>query len=321
MACNTEHTKPWHHTSHWAAAVANNPVAAPTIPSSWTRGSSSGHVAGSVWGMGHQRRGLRQSVYWAGIDAEVDQKRCQCAVCDAHALSSPTEILLPTLPFQYPFQQVVTNLFLHRLHWQTLGMAWSRAPVRRCYQCTPYHRVSTVVQVLLHPRGAVMWRRNKPYQPGIYRLLRHLACMTEGLINTLPPVKWPCRGGSQVCQEDAMWQHCLKCISWHRRRCKGHHAVPQHAWLWSLTSPAAHRTSAAGTHTCGCIPLWDQRVMGVAANGSWPALGRVQPSGMTRQPITWRPLRLANGPASKTPAVASGIVPAPSWILRHSGST
>ncbi|KAG0723661.1 hypothetical protein GWK47_042256 [Chionoecetes opilio] len=56
-------------------------------------------------------RRARQSVYWPGIDAEVEQKRRQCAVCDTHALSSPAETLLPTPPPQYPFQQVVADLF------------------------------------------------------------------------------------------------------------------------------------------------------------------------------------------------------------------
>ncbi|KAG0710423.1 hypothetical protein GWK47_022830 [Chionoecetes opilio] len=65
---------------------------------------------------GHQGRDsmlrrARQSVYWPGIDAEVEQKRRQCAVCDTHAPSSPAETLLPTPPPQYPFQQVVADLF------------------------------------------------------------------------------------------------------------------------------------------------------------------------------------------------------------------
>ncbi|KAG0718517.1 hypothetical protein GWK47_007616 [Chionoecetes opilio] len=56
-------------------------------------------------------RRARQSVYWPGIDAEVEQKRRQCAVCDTHAPSSPAETLLPTPPPQYPFQQVMADLF------------------------------------------------------------------------------------------------------------------------------------------------------------------------------------------------------------------
>ena len=52
-----------------------------------------------------------QSGYWPGIDAEVEQKRRQCAVCDTHAPSSPAVTLLPTPPPQYPFQQVVADLF------------------------------------------------------------------------------------------------------------------------------------------------------------------------------------------------------------------
>ena len=65
---------------------------------------------------GHQGRDsmlrrARQSVYWPGIDAEVEQKRRQCQVCETHAPSQPTEPLLPTPPPQFPFQQVVADLF------------------------------------------------------------------------------------------------------------------------------------------------------------------------------------------------------------------
>ncbi|MPC55956.1 uncharacterized protein E2C01_049904 [Portunus trituberculatus] len=61
---------------------------------------------------GHQGRDLmlrraRQSVYSSGIDAEMEQKKRQCEVCDTYAPSSPMETLLPTQPPQYPFQQAL----------------------------------------------------------------------------------------------------------------------------------------------------------------------------------------------------------------------
>lgn len=66
---------------------------------------------------GHQGRDsmlrrARQSVYWPGIDAAVEQKRRQCLVCETHAPSYPAEPLLPTPPPQlFPFQQAVADLF------------------------------------------------------------------------------------------------------------------------------------------------------------------------------------------------------------------
>ncbi|XP_063852409.1 uncharacterized protein K02A2.6-like [Scylla paramamosain] len=65
---------------------------------------------------GHQGRDsmlrrARQSVYWPGIDAEVEQKRRQCQMCETHAPSQPAEPLLPTPPPQFPFQQAVADLF------------------------------------------------------------------------------------------------------------------------------------------------------------------------------------------------------------------
>ena len=56
-------------------------------------------------------RRATQSVYWQGINAEVEQKRCQCVTCDIDSPSSPAETLLPTSPPQYPFQKVVADLF------------------------------------------------------------------------------------------------------------------------------------------------------------------------------------------------------------------
>ena len=65
---------------------------------------------------GHQGRDsmlrrARQSVYWPGIDAEVEQKRRQCRVCEANAPSQPAEPLISSPPPQFPFQQVATDLF------------------------------------------------------------------------------------------------------------------------------------------------------------------------------------------------------------------
>ncbi|XP_063881687.1 uncharacterized protein K02A2.6-like [Scylla paramamosain] len=65
---------------------------------------------------GHQGRDsmlrrARQSVYWSSIDAEVEQKRRQCQVCETHAPSQPAEPLLTIPPPQYPLQQVVADLF------------------------------------------------------------------------------------------------------------------------------------------------------------------------------------------------------------------
>ncbi|KAG0722100.1 hypothetical protein GWK47_045094 [Chionoecetes opilio] len=56
-------------------------------------------------------RRARQSVYWPDINAEVEQKRRQCQVCEVNAPSSPAEPLLPTPPPKYPFQQAVVDLF------------------------------------------------------------------------------------------------------------------------------------------------------------------------------------------------------------------
>lgn len=57
------------------------------------------------------RRARQYTVYWARMDAEVEQERRQCQVCEVHTPSQPAEGLIPMPPPQYPFQQVVADLF------------------------------------------------------------------------------------------------------------------------------------------------------------------------------------------------------------------
>ncbi|KAG0723365.1 hypothetical protein GWK47_042841 [Chionoecetes opilio] len=81
--------------------------------------------------------GRGKSVYWPGIDAEVEQKRRQCAVCDTHAPSSPQKPSAHPPPAVNPFQQVVADLFQLDGHTyiavadRLSGWLESGAPVRR----------------------------------------------------------------------------------------------------------------------------------------------------------------------------------------------
>ena len=62
-------------------------------------------------GTDNMLRRARQAVYWPGLDADVDMARRQCAECDRHAPSQSPEPLIMTPPPEYPFQQVVADLF------------------------------------------------------------------------------------------------------------------------------------------------------------------------------------------------------------------
>ena len=56
-------------------------------------------------------RRARQAVYWPGLEADVNRVRRQCTACDYHAPSQPAEPLMMAPPPEYPFQQVVADLF------------------------------------------------------------------------------------------------------------------------------------------------------------------------------------------------------------------
>ncbi|KAF0291933.1 uncharacterized protein FJT64_009979 [Amphibalanus amphitrite] len=56
-------------------------------------------------------RRARDSVYWPGFEADIERSRTQCVDCDEHAPSQPREPPIMTPPPDYPFQQVVADLF------------------------------------------------------------------------------------------------------------------------------------------------------------------------------------------------------------------
>ena len=62
-------------------------------------------------GVDSMLRRARQAVYWPGMEGDVEMIRRQCAECDYHAPSQPAEPLIMTPPPEYPFQQVVVDLF------------------------------------------------------------------------------------------------------------------------------------------------------------------------------------------------------------------
>ena len=53
----------------------------------------------------------RQSVYWPGMDRDIQQHVVECSDCRGVAPSPPSEPLLMTDPPEYPFQQVVADFF------------------------------------------------------------------------------------------------------------------------------------------------------------------------------------------------------------------
>ena len=62
-------------------------------------------------GLDSMLRRARQSVYWPGLEGDLQHHRSSCDTCNAHAPSQPPEPLLLTPPPEYPFQQTVADVF------------------------------------------------------------------------------------------------------------------------------------------------------------------------------------------------------------------
>ncbi|XP_064111230.1 uncharacterized protein K02A2.6-like [Macrobrachium nipponense] len=62
-------------------------------------------------GLDSMLRRARQSVYWPVIEGDLQHRRAQCTSCDEHAPSLPPEEMILTPPAEYPFQQVVADMF------------------------------------------------------------------------------------------------------------------------------------------------------------------------------------------------------------------
>ena len=62
-------------------------------------------------GTDNMLRRARQAVYWPGLEADVNMARRQCTECDYYAPLQAAEPLIMTPPPEYPFQQVVADLF------------------------------------------------------------------------------------------------------------------------------------------------------------------------------------------------------------------
>ncbi|XP_064089962.1 uncharacterized protein LOC135203965 [Macrobrachium nipponense] len=56
-------------------------------------------------------RRARQSVYWPGIEGDLQHRLAQYTSYDEHAPSLPPEEMIHTPPGEYPFQQVVADMF------------------------------------------------------------------------------------------------------------------------------------------------------------------------------------------------------------------
>ena len=61
-------------------------------------------------GLDSMLRRARQTVYWPGIEGDLQHHRSSCNSCNVHAPSQPAEPLIMTPPPEYPFQQTAADL-------------------------------------------------------------------------------------------------------------------------------------------------------------------------------------------------------------------
>lgn len=69
------------------------------------------HLHSGHQGLDSMLRRARQSVYWPGMEGDLQYHRSSCTGCERHAPSLPPEPLVLTPPPDYPFQSVVADLF------------------------------------------------------------------------------------------------------------------------------------------------------------------------------------------------------------------
>lgn len=80
------------------------------IPSSLRHRVASSLHAGHQ-GLDSMLRRARHSVYWPGMEGDLQHHRNLCQDCEKHSPSQPQEALVITAPPDYPFQQVVADMF------------------------------------------------------------------------------------------------------------------------------------------------------------------------------------------------------------------
>lgn len=69
------------------------------------------HLHSGHQGLGSMLRRARQSVYWPGMEGDLQYQGSLCTGCERHAPSLPPESLVLMLPPDHPFQSVVADLF------------------------------------------------------------------------------------------------------------------------------------------------------------------------------------------------------------------
>ncbi|XP_064088671.1 uncharacterized protein K02A2.6-like [Macrobrachium nipponense] len=74
------------------------------------------NLHGGYQGLDPMQRRARQTVYWPGLEGDLQYRRSLCEECDVHAPSQAVEELIITPPPEYPSQMTVADMFQHDGH-------------------------------------------------------------------------------------------------------------------------------------------------------------------------------------------------------------
>lgn len=69
------------------------------------------HLHAGHQGLDSMTHRARPTVYWPGMEADLQYHRTSCRECERHAPPQPLEPLVLTPPPEFPFQQAVMDLF------------------------------------------------------------------------------------------------------------------------------------------------------------------------------------------------------------------
>ena len=152
------------------------------------------------------------SVYWPGMNASIRNFRANCSICTTIAPSQPREPITMTPSPEWPFQQIVMDIF-HVGHVTYLACAdrltgWLiSSETRPCHNIKINVHLSTTISNVWHSRGNQYrwWPTIRLYCiPGIPSDMGRKA---QTILGRISPVQWPCRASSKNCKEDSQRKH------------------------------------------------------------------------------------------------------------------
>ena len=154
------------------------------------------------------------SVYWPGMNASIRNFRANCSFCTTIAPSQPREPITMTPSPEWPFQQIVMDIF-HVGHVTYLACADRLTGWLILYHLKPGHattsKLMSICRQLFQMYGTpeeISTDGGQPFTssciPGIPSDMGRKA---QTILGRISPIQWPCRASSKNRKEDSQWEH------------------------------------------------------------------------------------------------------------------